>query len=236
MNRIDCIIVDDEKMALDFLYQFCKKSDKVNVLATFNDPAVALAYLKENKTDLIFLDVEMPGLTGFNLLDNLPYKPRIILTTSKTEYAFEAFQYQVDDYLKKPITFPRFTDAIDKIHNQVASQQQLAAAPPTGEDYIFIKTDGKLIKLNYDDIFYLESMGDYVKFVVGNNKKHLTLNTLSSIEEKLDKTSFLRVHRSYIVNLSKIKDIQGNTLLIEGNIIPISKSHKDEVLHKINIL
>lgn len=230
---INCIIVDDEKMALDFLHQFCKKSDKVHVLATFSDPTDALAYLKENKTDLIFLDVEMPGLTGFNLLDNLPYKPRIILTTSKTEYAFEAFQYRVDDYLKKPITFPRFTEAIDKIHEQLAAQS--ASNNAGGEDNIFIKTDGKLIKLSYDEILYLESMGDYVKFVTAG-KKHLTLNTLSAVEDKLDKARFLRVHRSYIVNLSKIKDIQGGTLLIDGNVIPISKSHKDEVLQKIKIL
>jgi DNA-binding LytR/AlgR family response regulator len=230
---VNCIIVDDEKMALDFLHQFCKKSDKVNVLATFSDPTDALAYLKENKTDLIFLDVEMPGLTGFNLLDNLPYKPRIILTTSKTEYAFEAFQYRVDDYLKKPITFPRFTEAIDKIHEQLAAQG--GGNNTGGEDNIFIKTDGKLIKLSYDEILYLESMGDYVKFVTAV-KKHLTLNTLSAVEDKLDKTRFLRVHRSYIVNLSKIKDIQGGTLLIDGNVIPISKSHKDEVLQKIKIL
>lgn len=230
---VNCIIVDDEKMALDFLHQFCKKSDKVNVLATFSDPMDALAYLKENKTDLIFLDVEMPGLTGFNLLDNLPYKPRIILTTSKTEYAFEAFQYRVDDYLKKPITFPRFTEAIDKIHEQLSAQG--GGSNTGGEDNIFIKTDGKLIKLSYDEILYLESMGDYVKFVTAT-KKYLTLNTLSAVEEKLDKTRFLRVHRSYIVNLSKIKDIQGGTLLIDGNVIPISKSHKDEVLQKIKIL
>lgn len=230
---INCIIVDDEKMALDFLHQFCKKSEKVNVLATFSDPTDALAYLKENMTDLIFLDVEMPGLTGFNLLDNLPYKPKIILTTSKTEYAFEAFQYRVDDYLKKPITFPRFTEAIDKIYEQLVAQG--GNNNSGGEDDIFIKTDGKLIKLSYDEILFLESMGDYVKFVTPG-KKHLTLNTLSAIEEKLDKTRFLRVHRSYIVNLSKIKDIQGGTLLIDGNIIPISKSHKDEVLQNIKIL
>jgi DNA-binding LytR/AlgR family response regulator len=230
---VNCIIVDDEKMALDFLHQFCKKSDKVNVLATFSDPTDALTYLKENKTDLIFLDVEMPGLTGFNLLDNLPYKPRIILTTSKTEYAFEAFQYRVDDYLKKPITFPRFTEAIDKIHEQLAAQG--GNNNQGGEDDIFIKTDGKLIKLSYEEILYLESMGDYVKFVTPG-KKHLTLNTLSAIEEKLDKNRFIRVHRSYIVNLTKIKDIQGGTLLIDGNVIPISKSHKDEVLQKIKIL
>jgi DNA-binding LytR/AlgR family response regulator len=232
---INCIIVDDEKMAVEFLHQFCKKSDKVNVMATFNDPADALAYLKENKTDLVFLDVEMPGLTGFNLLDNLPYKPKIVLTTSKTEYAFEAFQYRVDDYLKKPITYPRFTDAIDKIYEQLASQATPNSGGGGGEDNIFIKTDGKLLKLNYDEILYLESMGDYVKFVV-TGKKYLTLNTLSAIEEKLDKTRFIRVHRSYIVNLSKIKDIQGATLLVEGNVIPISKSHKDEVLQKIKIL
>jgi DNA-binding LytR/AlgR family response regulator len=233
MMTINCIIVDDEKMAVDFLYQFCKKSDKVNVLAMFNDPADALSYLKENKTDLIFLDVEMPGLTGFNLLDNLPYKPKIILTTSKTEYAFEAFQYRVDDYLKKPITFPRFTDAIDKIYEELSNQTGGNATG--GEDNIFIKADGKLVKLDYDEILYLESMGDYVKFITPS-KKYLTLNTLSAIEEKLDKAKFIRVHRSYIVNLAKIKDIQGFTLLVEGSVIPISKSHKDEVLQKIKIL
>ncbi len=232
--KIDCIIVDDEKLALDFLLQYCNKSDKVNVLATFHNPEEALAYLRENKTDLVFLDVEMPGLTGFNLLDNLAYKPHIILTTSKTEYAFEAFQYKVDDYLKKPISFPRFQDAIEKIHVQFI-QEKSSNGSQESEDYIFIKADGKLVKLTYDEILYLESMGDYVK-VVTAAKKFLTLNTLSAVEEKLDKKLFLRVHRSYIVHLKKIKDIQGNSLLIDENVIPISKSHKDEVLQKINIL
>src|SRR5947209_16052456 len=151
-----CIIVEDIQMAADILKRFCEKSGLVQVEGHFLNVADALSFLDENKVDLIFLDVEMPGATGFDLLDNLTFNPKIILTTSKTEYAFNAFQYNVDDYLKKPFTYKRFIESLEKIN-----QQQEAAATSTSkeQDHLFIKVDNKLVKLSIADILYVEKIG-----------------------------------------------------------------------------
>lgn len=228
--KIKSIIVEDIQVAADFLRKFCEKSGKVDVLGHFLNVEDALAFLNQNVVDLIFLDVEMPGATGFDLLDRISYSPKVILTTSKTEYAFNAFQYNVADYLKKPFTYQRFLESIQKIEGT----SDIAAAK-VDKDHLFIKVDTKLIKLQNTDILFIESMGDYVKFVTPN-KKYVTLNTIKNLEEKLDRTTFLKVHRSYLVNLTKIDDLDGNILLIQGNQVPISKGHRDEVLKRLNII
>ena len=230
MKTIKSIIVEDIQVAADFLRKFCEKSGKVDVLGHFLNVEDALGFLNQNVVDLIFLDVEMPGATGFDLLDRISYSPKVILTTSKTEYAFNAFQYNVADYLKKPFTYQRFLESIAKI--EVTSD---IAAAKVDQDHLFIKVDTKLIKLQNTDILFVESMGDYVKFVTPN-KKYVTLNTIKNLEEKLDKATFLKVHRSYLVNLTKIDDLDGNILLIQGNQVPISKGHREEVSNRLNII
>src|ERR1700741_1569196 len=159
--KISCIIVEDIQIAADFLRKFCEKSDLVEVKGHFMNVADALEFLDREKVDLLFLDVEMPGANGFDLLDRLTYSPKIILTTSKTEYAFDAFQYNVNDYLKKPFTYKRFLEPIQKIQ-LVAPVPPLpippAATPPsTDMDFLFIKAEDKLVKLKKDDILFLES-------------------------------------------------------------------------------
>ena len=178
------IIVEDIQMAADFLRKFCEKSGLVEVKGHFLNVADALAFLDKENVDLIFLDVEMPGATGFELMDSLTYRPKVILTTSKTEYAFDAFQYHVDDYLKKPFTYKRFLESIEKIQKVGATTEVSVEA-----DHLFIKVDTKLVKLMNNDILYVESMGDYVKFVTPE-KKYVSLNTLKNLEEKLSKSSF----------------------------------------------
>ena len=180
-----------------------------------------MQFLNQQSVDLLFLDVEMPGATGFELLDRLAYSPKVILTTSKTEYAYNAFEYNVSDFLKKPFTYQRFLEAVQKItaptyENNINS---------TATDHIFIKTEGKLIRLNNSDILFIESMGDYVKFV-STDKKYITHNTIKNLEEKVNKQCFLKTHRSYIINVDKIDDIRENLLFIKGNEIPISKAHR----------
>ncbi|MFL5789097.1 MAG: LytR/AlgR family response regulator transcription factor [Flavisolibacter sp.] len=228
-----CIIVEDIQMAADILKRFCEKSGLVQVEGHFLNVSDALSFLDDNKVDLIFLDVEMPGATGFDLLDNLTFKPKIILTTSKTEYAFNAFQYNVDDYLKKPFTYKRFIESVEKI--QKAEPEKASTPAKETSDHLFIKVDTKLVKLMNNDILYVESMGDYVKFVTGS-KKLVTLNTLKNLEEKLSRSTFMKVHRSYIVNISKIDDLQGNIIYIQGNEVPIGKGHREEVLKRLNIV
>ena len=243
--KLSCIIVEDIQIAADFLRKFCEKSELVEVKGHFLNVADALDYLDREKVDLLFLDVEMPGANGFDLLDRLTYSPMIILTTSKTEYAFNAFQYHVDDYLKKPFTYKRFQESIGKLQQKAAAAQAPAAAPtpaaaPIGQplsdsDFLFIKAEDKLIKLKKDDILFLESMRDYVKFVT-SGKNYITYSTLKNMEEKLIGPNFIKVHRSYIVNITKIDDIRGNTIYLLGNQIPIGKGHKDEVAARLNIL
>jgi DNA-binding LytR/AlgR family response regulator len=228
--KYSSIIVEDLQAAADFLVKFCEKSGIVNVQAHFLNAEDALVYLSENLVDLIFLDVEMPGASGFDLMDQLVYTPQVILTTSKTEYAYDAFQYNVTDYLKKPFTYQRFLEAIQKVEKKKAEDDSTAE-----NDHIFIKADGKLVRLQNDDILYIESMGDYVKFITAD-KKYITHNTIKNLETKVDGLRFMKVHRSYIVNLSRIDDIQENQLYIKGAVIPISKAHNSRVMQKINVI
>lgn len=229
--KINCVIVEDLKVAVDYLLRCCEKSGLVNVQGQFPDVASALIHLNEHPADLLFLDVEMPGATGFELLDQLAYKPQVILTTSKPEYAYNAFEYHVSDFLKKPFTYQRFLEAVKK----VVIPTDTVTSGQGGNDHIFIKTDGKLVRLNNEEILYIESMGDYVKFVT-HEKKYITHNTIKALEEKVNRSHFMKVHRSYIINLNKIDDIRENDLFIRGTEIPISKAHKPDVLKRLNII
>jgi DNA-binding LytR/AlgR family response regulator len=228
--KYQSIIVEDLQVAAEFLKRFCEKSGVIDVVQHFYTAEDALQFLKETVVDLIFLDVEMPGANGFDLLDQLSYTPQVILTTSKTEYAYNAFQYNVADYLKKPFTYQRFLEAIQKI-----SKKSEQANGNSEQDHLFIKADGKLIRLHNDDILFIESMGDYVKFITPA-KKYITHNTIKNLETKVNPQVFMKVHRSYIVNFTKINDIQENVLFINGNMIPISKTHKSGVMQKINVI
>lgn len=226
--KFKCIIVDDEPLARNFLERYCQKHGNLEIMGSFPDTETALNYLSANEIDILFLDVEMPGATGFELLDKLLYMPKVVLTTSKTDYAFDAFQYNVADYLKKPISFNRFQESINKITDSLNN-----TTVETSKDDIFIKTDGKFIRLSYEDILYIESMGDYVKYFT-MAKHYLTHSTLKAVEEKMNPKKFMKVHRSYIVNMSKIQDIQDNTIVIDTKVIPISKALKPDVMVRIN--
>ena len=231
MTKLNCVIIEDLKVAADYLLRCCEKSDRVNVTGQFPDVNSALEYLNSNTVDLLFLDVEMPGATGFELLDNIAYKPKVILTTSKEKYAYNAFQYNVADFLKKPFTYNRFIEALDKIQ----ANDEMPADKSNSANHIFIRSDGKLIRLNNDDILFIESMGDYVKFVT-RDKKYVTYNTIKNLEEKINNNHFMKVHRSYIINLLKIDDIRENDLFINGIEIPISKNLRADVLKRLTIL
>lgn len=226
------VIVDDEPMARSFLERYCEKNGNMEVVGSFPDAEQAATFLSAHETDILFLDVEMPGNNGFQLLDLLNYMPKVILTTAKTDYAFDAFQYNVTDYLKKPITYNRFQESINKATTAIDTP---AAAAEEEQKDIFIKSDGKFTRLNLEEILYIESMGDYVKYFTPA-KNYLTLSTLKAVEEKMNNKSFMKVHRSYIVNLRKIKDIQDNSLLIDGKVIPISKNLKPDVMLRINVV
>lgn len=228
--NLSCIIVEDLAVAADYLKKCCEKSGEVEVKAHFTNVKDAVAFLNENTIDIVFLDVEMPEEHGFHLLDQIAYAPKVILTTSKTEYAYNAFEYNVTDFLKKPFTYQRFTEALNKV---IATEKSRPAE--TGDDHIYIKSDGKLVRLNNEDILYIESMGDYVKFVLPE-RKYVTHNTIKNLEEKVNKQTFMKVHRSFIINITKVENIRENVLFINGQEIPVSKAHKADVIKRINIV
>jgi DNA-binding LytR/AlgR family response regulator len=225
-----CIIVDDEIMARKSLQRLCEQHESLELLETFENAEDALAYLTKETVDLIWLDVEMPGLSGFDLLENLTAMPQVVMTTTKTEYAFNAFQYQVTDYMQKPITMPRFKIAVGKVL-ELASRKT-SASPERQE--IYIKTDGRYIRLPYTDIMYVENVGDYVK-INTKTQSHVVHTTMKYLEEKLG-SAFLRVHRSFIVHLDRIVDIEENNLVVANKVIPISRANKPELMNRLNML
>ncbi len=225
---LSCVIVEDSSVAAEYLKKCCEKSN-IQVLAHCMTVIDAIGFLGKNKTDLIFLDVEMPEGRGFDVLDNITYSSKVILTTSKTEYAYSAFEYNVTDFLKKPFTYQRFIEAIKKVSGPATEVQK----ENSGEDHIFIKSNGKLVRLKNDDILYIESMGDYVKFVA-QERKYIVLNTIKNLETKINSQLFMKVHRSYIINASKVDNVHDNRLFIRDSQIPVSKAFRADVARRFH--
>ena len=230
MSKIKCIIVEDEVMARKSLQRLCEQHESLDLVSVFENAEDALVFLSTEKVDIIWLDVEMPGLSGFDLLENLTAIPQVIMTTTKIEYAFDAYQYQVTDYLKKPIMMPRFKMAVDKVLELNARKTTVS----TQRQEIYVKTDGRYIRLAYTDILYIENIGDYVKIYTQDNS-YIIHTTMKYLEEKLG-NQFLRVHRSFIVHLDKIVDIEENNLVIAKKVIPISRANKPELMNRLNML
>lgn len=228
--KLRCIIVEDEVMARKSLQRLCEQHESLDLVSVFENAEDALVFLSTEKVDVIWLDVEMPGLSGFDLLENLTAIPQVIMTTTKTEYAFDAYQYQVTDYLKKPIMLPRFKMAVDKVLELNARKTSVS----TQRQEIYVKSEGRYIRLPYSDILYIENIGDYVKIFTQDNS-YIIHTTMKYLEEKLG-GQFLRVHRSFIVHLDKIVDIEENNLVIAKKVIPISRANKPELMNRLNML
>lgn len=228
--KLKCIIVEDEVMARKSLQRLCEQHESLDLVSVFENAEDALVFLSTEKVDIIWLDVEMPGLSGFDLLESLTSIPQVIMTTTKTEYAFNAYQYQVTDYLKKPIMMPRFKMAVDKVLELNA--RKTSVSPQRQE--IYVKSEGRYIRLPYTDILYIENIGDYVKIFTQDNS-YIIHTTMKYLEEKLG-NQFLRVHRSFIVHLDKIVDIEENNLVIAKKVIPISRANKPELMNRLNML
>lgn len=226
-----CIIIDDENVSRMLLSELVKKEPFLELAGTFDNAVEVIDFIKTNQVDLIFLDIEMPELTGFEFLKIVKNPPKIVLTTSNPEYALTAFDFDVADYLLKPITLPRFLRAVDKI-KQIESGNTSAAY----EDSIFLKEEGRFVKVEVRKILFIEAQGDYMKVNIEGGKKLLILSTMKSIEKKLPPKHFLRVHRSFIVNINKISDLTENNLLIEKNIIPVGNSYRETLMKNLNIL
>lgn len=235
--KLKCLIVDDVPMARKSILQLCAKRPELEVVEVCENAQQALKILNEQDIDILFLDVEMPEMTGLELLNELPYPLTVILTTSKTEYAYDAYQYDVFDYLKKPITLPRFSQTIDKIvqSRQTIEENLSEGVHSHSANDIYVKVEGRHIRLLYEDILYIENVGDYVK-ICTTKENLIVYATMKNLAEKLSKNVFLRVHRSYIVNLKKIIDIEENSIAIANTVIPISRANKQELMNRLNVL
>lgn len=232
-ERLRCLIVEDEIMARKSLTKLCEKMDRLELVDSLDNAKDALRIIENDDIDLIFLDIEMPEMTGIEMLEELTIFPQIIFTTGNKEYAFEAFEYDVTDFLKKPLTQFRFAKAVEKAFHR---QEQLdAVATASSRNEIYIRSEGRFIRISYKDILYFENVGDYVK-VLTEMGNHIIHGSMKSIDGRIQHPRFLKVHRSYIVNLDKVKDIEDNTLVIGKSVIPISRAHKPILMRSINLL
>jgi DNA-binding LytR/AlgR family response regulator len=238
---LKCIIVDDEAAARTIVGHLCSQTDNLKVLEEFPNAMQAIKFLNKNEVDLIFLDIHMPDFTGFDFIDTLKNPPKIILTTSDKNFAIEAFSYEcIVDYLVKPITLPRFQKAIQKAENFVTT---IDAAPvitksakvDPAEKEMYVNIDRRLIKIEFNKVYLIEAKGDYI-LIKTEDKNYTVHSTLKKIQEKLPDSSFLKVHRSFIINFRKIIDIEDNSVLIAKNVVPISRSNRPELMKRLNLL
>ncbi|WP_040280360.1 LytR/AlgR family response regulator transcription factor [Psychroserpens damuponensis] len=238
---MNCIIIDDEATARAIIRQLCSNVDSLNVLEEFPNAMQAIKYLNQNEIDLVFLDIHMPDFTGFDFIQTIKNPPKTILTTSDPKFAIQAFEYDcIVDYLVKPITPERFQKAILKAESskvttsavEVPSVEKVEGS--SGND-LYVNIDRRLIKIDIPSIYLVEAKGDYI-LVKTEDINYTVHSTLKKIEEKLPDDLFLKVHRSYIINVDKIIDIEDNSVLIKKDVIPVSRSNRPELMKRLNLL
>jgi len=233
---IRCLAIDDEPLARECIANYSREVDFLQLVGSGSNPMDLTRLLHEQEVDLVFLDIQMPVMNGIEFLKMSQKLPMIIITTAYPSYALDGFQLDVLDYLVKPITFNRFFKAVSKAkdYHQLLNRSapaDAANAHPSA-DYFFIKCDYKYEKIYFNDILYVEAMQNYVT-IYTHKGKYITLLYLKNIEENLDKQSFMRVHKSYLVSVPKIDSIENNEIIIQSFRIPISRNYRDEVIERV---
>ncbi|MEN9908037.1 MAG: hypothetical protein RLZZ540_1186 [Bacteroidota bacterium] len=226
---LKAIALDDEPLALEVLQSFCNQLDVVELEKTFTKSDDAFKYLKKYPVDLLFLDINMPSISGIDFYKKLPHKTMVIFTTAYSEYAVEGFTLSATDYILKPFTFPRFQQAVEKAHSQWKLQNQ-----DPEQQYLFIRADYSLIKILFSDILFIEGLDDYLKIHIQNQKTIVARMTLKSLLEKLPQTEFIRVHRSFIIAISKIEKVRNKIIYINEEEIPVSASYETAFFSLLN--
>jgi DNA-binding LytR/AlgR family response regulator len=227
---INCLVVDDEPIAREGIMEYIRQIDYLNAVAQCKSAIEAAGLLQKNKIDLIFIDIQMPKLTGIEFVKALADPPLIIFTTAYSEYALEGFELDVVDYLLKPISFARFLKSAEKAQSYLnAKNKEVSFA----SDFFYIKCNGKIEKITMADVVYVEAMANYV-IVYTRQKKYITYLTFSGIEEKLPAELFVRIHKSYLIAVSSIQTIDGNEVITNSVRLPISKYYKNEVMRRID--
>jgi two-component system response regulator LytT len=234
-----CIIIDDEKIARVILKTLCNEIKSLKVLEDFSNAIQAIKYLNINQVDLIFLDIHMPDFNGLDFIRSLKNPPKIILITSDPNFAIEAFEYDfIIDYLLKPLEFNRFKKAIEKANNKelstISTKINTSNSKEVENDF-YISIDRRLIKIDLPSIYLIEAKGDYIK-IKTESKDYIVHSTLKKIEEKLPAALFLKIHRSFIINIKKIIDIEDNSVLIKKDVIPVSRSKRPELMKRLDLL
>ena len=224
-----CILADDEEPARRLLIDYISKSEDLQLKDAFSNGVDALNYLRDSHIDLIFLDVNMPGITGLELLKSIKNPPMAILTTAYSEHAVESFELDVIDYLQKPFPFDRFLKAVIKAREYFHSTTQQV----TFDTYFFVKSDYKIVKIEFDDVFFIEGLKEYVR-IHTKEKKIITLLALNKLEEKLPQNRFMRVHRSYIINYKHINSYHNNLIEIGQLQIPVGQNYKSKLIEALN--
>jgi DNA-binding LytR/AlgR family response regulator len=236
---MNCIIIDDEATSRTIIGELCSSYKNLNVVEVFSNAIEAIKYLNQNKTDLIFLDIHMPDFNGFDFIRTLKDPPFIILTTADAEFAIQAFEYDcIVDYIVKPIKPERFKKSIQKVEGKL--NEKVTATTTEKEklqtvDDFYVNINKRLIKIDIQSIYLVEAKGDYI-YLKTDNKNYTVHSTLKKIEEKLPDHMFLKIHRSYIININKIIDIEDNSVLIEKDVVPVSRSKRPELMKRLNLL
>lgn len=234
--EIKAVIIDDEPLAQNVIKQYAQKLPDLNIVNTCNDAICAHKVLQEQEVDLLFLDINMPKLSGISFLKNLKNPPLVIFTTAYSEYALEGYELNAIDYLKKPFSFDRFCKAYyraQELHNLQQKAASTAETKEMGADFLFIKSNKKSIKVKFSDIDYIEGLGDYIKIHVGKEKLVTNLS-MKKIFSLLPEQQFYRTHKSFIISLSNIESIEGNMVSINGNKLPIGNSYRQDFIALIN--
>ncbi len=228
---INCIIIDDDLVALNLVKHFVTNTEGLNLLDTFTDSIEASNYIRKNfsNIDLVFLDIEMPSLNGMELLASFKEFPPVILISSKDKYALQAFEHRVLHYLLKPLEYSKFLKAMERVFKDRETEKKPL-------DYVFVKENGLLTKVNYKDILYFEALGDYVK-VHSKDKAHVVNSTMKSIEDKLkENPNFIRVHRSFNINLSFLESFDSEIAIVSNKTIPIGSKYRSELQSRLMVI
>lgn len=226
------IVVDDDDLSRNVVEDLIAESSDIELIKSCADPVEAFKAIKEEHIDLVFLDIEMPKMDGMEMIRSLNPLPQVILVTSHTEYALESYEYDVTDFIQKPITLPRFLKAVEKAKARFEDNR---ADISTKDKTIFIKTDSKLVQINTEDILWIEALGNYMR-IFTQDDKFTVLSTMKDIVSKLPADQFTRVHRSFVIRVDKIKSIEDNYILIKDKQISIGKAYKEELSKKLNLL
>ncbi len=232
--KTTCIIVDDEPLALEILETYLEKIPEIELLGTFSNGIEAMQFLKKQQVDLLLLDIEMPELTGIQLMKVLSDPPKVIFTTAYDQYAIKSYEFEAVDYLLKPVEFGRFLQAIEKAQKQIALENPNALSQTSPEaSYFFIKTEHRIQRVEKSDILYIEGMKNYLRIVTKNNK-FMTLLSFRKVQNLLSEENFMRVHKSFLVAINRIDCIERGRIIIGERRIPIGETYKNQVQQRIN--